>query len=172
MPYKSREVAKQKHHEYYLKNKERILERAKRYIETHREAHRATCIRWNERNKEKMDEYYAQWRKDNPEKIRLKDEKYKDSLRDECFAAYGNRCVCCGEDRKEFFAMHHMDEDGARHRKEEKKLRQSAGIHKWLKEHSYPPNFCILCHNCNSARQYYGYCPHERELEAGISVAC
>jgi hypothetical protein len=57
MPYKDPEVAKQKAHEYYLKNKERILERSKEYVETHREEHRATCIRWNERNKEKMDEY-------------------------------------------------------------------------------------------------------------------
>jgi len=36
----------------------------------------------------------------------------------------------------------------------------------WLKRHGYPADeFRVLCHNCNAARGYYGYCPHERDKE-------
>jgi hypothetical protein len=32
----------------------------------------------------------------------------------------------------------------------------------WLKRNGYPKGFRVLCHNCNSARGLYGYCPHKR----------
>jgi hypothetical protein len=162
-------LARQK--EYYERNKKRILERQREYVATHKEQHAATCKRWAKKNKKKMDAYYAQWRSENQEKVQQKQKKYKGRLRDECFSHYGDKCSCCGEHRKEFFAMHHIEGGGRQHRLTEKMLQQGGGIYLWLKRHGYPKNFEIQCHNCNASRGYYGYCPHEREPESGISVS-
>jgi hypothetical protein len=35
----------------------------------------------------------------------------------------------------------------------------------WLKRQGWPEGFQVLCHNCNSSKGYYGYCPHEKERE-------
>jgi hypothetical protein len=32
----------------------------------------------------------------------------------------------------------------------------------WLRDNGWPEGYRVLCHNCNSARGLYGYCPHER----------
>ena len=80
--------------------------------------------------------------------------------RNEGLIAYGGKCECCGENRHEFLAIDHIDGTGGKHRKEDKYARKN--IFAWLKSRGYPKdNFRLLCHNCNGARAYYGYCPHE-----------
>lgn len=37
-----------------------------------------------------------------------------------------------------------------------------AHFYKWLEHNHFPPGFRVLCHNCNQARGFYGYCPHEK----------
>lgn len=76
------------------------------------------------------------------------------------FDHYGNRCECCGETRPEFFTIDHLNNDGAKHRKE---MGRGFKIHKWLLKHRFPDGFRLLCYNCNCSRGHYGYCPHERE---------
>jgi hypothetical protein len=34
-------------------------------------------------------------------------------------------------------------------------------MYTWLRNQGYPNGFRTLCHNCNLARGFYGYCPHE-----------
>jgi hypothetical protein len=34
-------------------------------------------------------------------------------------------------------------------------------IRKWIIDNNYPPDFQILCYNCNCAKGVYGYCPHQ-----------
>ena len=94
-------------------------------------------------------------------------EKYKrenDLLRERVLAAYGHKCECCGEDRKEFLALDHIDGGGQKHRRS-LGLSGGTGFHRWLEKNNYPPTIRILCHNCNCALGFYGYCPHERERE-------
>jgi len=96
---------------------------------------------------------YLQWWRSSREKLRM-----------DALTAYGGtppKCACCGEHRLEFLAIDHSNGDGAAHRR----AIGSAPIRKylWLKKHNYPPGFRVLCHNCNCARGFYGYCPHERE---------
>jgi hypothetical protein len=74
------------------------------------------------------------------------------------------KCSCCGEPRIEFLAMDHENDDGGEHRREIKAA-GSRTIYSWLKKHGYPTGFRVLCHNCNLARGFYGYCPHEKERE-------
>lgn len=71
------------------------------------------------------------------------------------------KCACCGERRNEFLALDHTDGSGAMHRKQLK----GTNIFDWLHTHGYPEGLRVLCHNCNCARGFYGYCPHEREVK-------
>jgi hypothetical protein len=32
-----------------------------------------------------------------------------------------------------------------------------------MKRNNFPPGFRVLCRNCNGARGFYGYCPHESQ---------
>lgn len=73
---------------------------------------------------------------------------------------YGGRCECCGEDTYEFLAIDHRDGGGAKHRAAMKS--GGSGIIDWIHRHNFPTGFRILCHSCNGAMGYYGYCPHER----------
>lgn len=85
-------------------------------------------------------------------------------LRLEAITAYGGKCACpgCQETRLEFLAIDHIDGGGNKHREQ---IGASNATHfcRWLKKNNFPPGFRVLCHNCNCARGYYDYCPHERE---------
>jgi hypothetical protein len=81
-------------------------------------------------------------------------------LREAVLVLYGYTCTCCGESRREFLSIEHINGGGTQHRKSmdcQKIYRQLLAEEKPL------PDYTLLCHNCNQARGYYGYCPHERE---------
>ena len=83
------------------------------------------------------------------------------SQRIQCLIAYGTVCACCGEDHYEFLAVDHIHGKGHEHRAA---LRRAGTVlYRWLVKNNFPPGFRVLCHNCNSALGFYGYCPHERE---------
>lgn len=73
--------------------------------------------------------------------------------------AYGHACVCCGESEERFLAIDHTNGGGGRHRKE---LGFSgARFYRWLRENGYPPEYQVLCTNCNWGKHVNGgYCPH------------
>ncbi len=82
-------------------------------------------------------------------------------LRAECIERYGNRCACCGETRKEFLAIDHINGGGKRHRKALNL--GGSDFYRWLKRNHFPKGFRVLCHNCNLALGFYGYCPHQSQ---------
>ncbi len=102
------------------------------------------------------------WYEANKESCAEVRKRYVTGLKDEVFAAYGGYvCKCCGERRKEFLTLDHVNGGGAKHRRE---LGRSVGkIYLWIKTNGFPPLFQVLCMNCNFARGLYGYCPHEKE---------
>jgi hypothetical protein len=67
-------------------------------------------------------------------------------------------CACCGESAVEFLAIDHIDGGGEQHRNHLKA--DGTSLYRWLIEQSFPVGYRVLCHNCNSALGYYGYCPH------------
>ena len=73
--------------------------------------------------------------------------------------AYGGKCVCCGENRIEFLSVNHPHNDGAEHRK---KIGRSC-TYPWLIRNDFPPEYELMCMNCNSSIGFYGYCPHKKE---------
>jgi hypothetical protein len=89
-------------------------------------------------------------------------------FRKDAIEHYGGNCACCGEATYEFLAIDHTDGNGNKHRKDNK-INPGRSTYRWLKMHSYPEGFRVLCHNCNMSRGFYGYCPHEQRKEAQIT---
>jgi hypothetical protein len=77
----------------------------------------------------------------------------------------GARCACCGETTIEFLTIDHVNGDGAKHRR---RLKESGGygglsLYRSIKRAGFPPDFQVLCYNCNVGRHRNGgVCPHRR----------
>lgn len=85
--------------------------------------------------------------------------RYRENARDTVYAAYGEKCVCCGESERMFLSIDHINNDGSKHRR----ILNGSGdqIYRWLIQHDFPPDFRILCFNCNLGRHRNGgNCPH------------
>jgi hypothetical protein len=81
-------------------------------------------------------------------------------LRLECIAAYGGRCVCCGEDHPRLLTIDHVNDDGAYERKS---IRSLPVLIAKLKREGWPRDrYQIMCFNCNCGRAHNGgVCPHK-----------
>lgn len=78
-------------------------------------------------------------------------------LRKQLLEGFGHICACCGETKKEFLALDHINGGGSAHRK----LKKSHAIYREVIKLGFPKDrFRLLCHNCNQSIGYYGYCPH------------
>jgi hypothetical protein len=95
----------------------------------------------------------AHWEK---EKERAKDRHKRN--REAVLTYYGHKCACCGEGRAEFLAVDHINGGGTQQRKTGQ---YSGYIGDWLVKQNYPDGYRLLCHNCNQALGFYGYCPHQ-----------
>jgi len=118
------------------------------------------------KDREKKNQYQREWQRKwiekNPDKHREHMKEYSKNyyrkIRKEVISHYGDKCICCGETTFEFLTIDHMDGDGNKHRI---KVSTSA-LPRWLKKNTYPPNFQILCYNCNNSKGIYGICPHKK----------
>ena len=90
---------------------------------------------------------------------KLKRRTRMQATRNEVLTHYGGRCACCGEEIIEFLGIDHINGGGYQHRKQI----HGTSIYSWLKRNNYPEGFRVLCHNCNMALGFYGYCPHKKE---------
>lgn len=98
----------------------------------------------------------------DPERAREYDRKSRAKNKADLFAAYGNKCACCGEDRPQFLSLDHINGDGGEHR------RRIGGatvlIYRDVKKQGYPKDrYRLLCFNCNMAYGLYGKCPHKHK---------
>lgn len=105
--------------------------------------------------------YQKAWYKRNKAKTQAAVRLHSQALRKEVIAKYGNKCACCGETAYEFLAIDHIHGGGCKERRE-KKFPNSQTFFRYLSKNYEPTVYRVLCHNCNSARGYYGYCPHEQ----------
>lgn len=103
----------------------------------------------------------SQYEKHRTKRIR-KVKEYHNILRNEIFNKYGNSCACCGESRREFLCIDHINGGGNKHRKSIGN-QLGIGFYRWLRNNNWPQGFRTLCHNCNMALGFSGYCPHDRE---------
>jgi hypothetical protein len=126
---------------YYAKNKERLLGLKKLERKEHPGINKEYCKMAYIKNREKR---IAEAKKTRTTARALALEKY------------GGRCMCCGENRKEFLAIDHIGGGGKRHRKQH----GYKNLALWLMKKGWPTGYRVLCHNCNMSMGLYGYCPH------------
>ena len=69
------------------------------------------------------------------------------------------KCECCLIDTIEFLAIDHRNGGGQK----ERQTRSIQQIMTRIVRLGFPDDYRILCHNCNSAIGFYGYCPHNKE---------
>lgn len=117
-------------------------------------AHREERIKY-------ANEYGPKWRKRNPEKNRAIEIRHRRKLRVLALQSYGGKCACCGLEDQPFLSIDHINNDGARHRRQEKLKGSGYHLYAWLKKHNFPNGFQVLCYNCNLAKQHFGMCPHQ-----------
>lgn len=72
-------------------------------------------------------------------------------LKTEVFKYYSPQLKCtCGYDDIRALSIDHINNDGAKHRKELFKTKRGGGtsFYRWLKNNHYPEGFQVLCMNC------------------------
>lgn len=95
----------------------------------------------------------------NPEKFYIWGRQRHRELREALIKGYGGSCACCGEVAFEFLCIDHIHGGGNADRAQHK---SDIAFYKWLLQNGCPKdNYRLLCHNCNMAIGFYGYCPHE-----------
>jgi hypothetical protein len=131
--------------------------------------------------KERRTEVARIWRKNNPEKVKeiqtryRQTERYKNvKLKQQREYVFRKRsaildyysrgkmcCMCCGEDTYEFLALDHINGSGNEHRRQTSTT-SNHRLYNWIFENNFPPIFQVLCHNCNVAKGTKSLCPHKR----------
>ena len=108
---------------------------------------------------------------------KAKDKKRVDKIRLKVLQYYSKHlsksdipcCWCCGENfHIDFLAVDHIT--GRKEMDSELKLVKlgysssmvGTTLLTWIIKNNFPEGFKILCHNCNSAKGFYGKCPHEK----------
>ena len=86
-------------------------------------------------------------------------------MRLQVIAGYGGRCCCpgCNESHPEFLTIDHVNNDGASRRRENLHRESGRTLMRRIIRMNYPPEYQILCQNCNTAKGIYGVCPHSKE---------
>lgn len=147
--------AKKYHSNYYRDNKDDIKKKNKDYRKNHKRVVTEADKAWRKNNTEKIKLSHEKIRKKYRDKYNERKRMNRIDLKKEVFNHYGNKCLCCGENKFEFLTIDHINGGGTKHRKE-----VGADIYKWLKRNSYPDGYRVLCFNCNCSIAYSGYCPH------------
>jgi len=116
----------------------------------------------------KRKKYFQEYLKRNHEKITKYHQNYIFEKKKFVYTKYCKgtpNCACCGETEIQFLTIDHLNNDGAKHRKEINHRR----IILWLIEKNFPEGYQVLCWNCNSGRHYNGgICPHKDHYQKEI----
>ena len=89
---------------------------------------------------------------------------YLRRLKKRALDGYGHKCACCGEIRFEFLSFDHVENDGAKERREKGKKMNSGSLYRLIIKEGFPKRYQILCYNCNMALAFFGFCPHHPEI--------
>lgn len=116
-------IKKQKHN-YYLQNTEEIIERTSQYSKDNRNK----CNAWYKISKE--------------------------NLKNKVFSHYCEnaiiKCRHCGKDNIDILTLDHINNNGNEHRKQLfNKHIGGYNFYQWVKKNNFPPDYQVLCHNCN-----------------------
>lgn len=117
--------------------------------------------RCKECEKQRMRNYMKNSGKLDNNKAKYHEEKWK--LFNQILDHYGHKCNCpkCLETNMKLLTVDHINNDGAKHRRDLGKGNKTINLYRYIIENNFPSEFQILCHNCNWGRSRYGICPHQ-----------
>jgi hypothetical protein len=98
---------------------------------------------------------------DNPEKVKETRRKHHWNIKSQILMHYGGKCACCGETDLKFLCIDHINNDGAKQRKEAGFTAGISSFYYWIKKNGFPTDLQVLCYNCNMAKALYKICPHK-----------
>lgn len=135
-----RRCVNHRHNSYYLADKASYIERARKSYEANKS---------------------SQWTPERRKRANENAKRYTEERRDIVLGHYGRECACCGEQNELFLTIDHINNDGAKMRKEHG---VSLTLYRWLIKNGFPEGFRTLCYNCNCGRaRNGGVCPHEEQ---------
>lgn len=116
-----------------------------------------------QKNPEKYRDKQNLWAAEHRELVRARYRARHRKVRETVIAKYGGKCQCpgCDVNQYEFLAIDHIHGGGCRERRE-KNFPNSQAFYAYLSKNYEPEKYQVLCHNCNSAKAFYGGCPHTR----------
>jgi len=72
------------------------------------------------------------------------------------------QCACCGEFTYDLLTIDHtLDKEHYNH----DKRCLGSDLVNWIIKNDFPPNFQILCMNCNWGKYKFGICPHKKIMQ-------
>jgi len=145
---------------YRKEHREQIAAQQKKYQKEHREDLLAYKREYYRAHRKQRTAQQKKYNKAHREQIKTRQKEYQRQLRLEVLNHYtpkGLRCACCGEDHVEFLCIDHVNGGGGKHRR---RVGGGSSTYRWLKRHSFPSGFQVLCANCNMSLGLYGFCPH------------
>jgi len=145
--------------EYYQKHGEELREKRKLYYQQNKDKERVAHKDWVEKNREHVRVYNRKYskvyRQENKEQIEAVRQTWRSKLRIDVLTYYGNgklACVACGENRLPCLSIDHINNEGAKERREIKPKRgkrfSGMDFYSWLKHNNYPLGYQTLCMNC------------------------
>jgi hypothetical protein len=112
--------------------------------------------------KEQRIKRHKKWEENNKEyRRKFVNDKYRKN-KDIVIEAYGGRCQKCGYSDKRALCVDHVNGNG---RKQRKKM-SPAGILLYIIKANFPPQYQVLCSNCNvikmyESKEFPGYKSHQ-----------
>lgn len=89
--------------------------------------------------------------------------EYRIARKRKVYEAYGGFvCACCGNTREECLQIDHVNGGGHAHIKD---LGSNVKLYTWIINNNYPPDFQILCANCNWIKRFLGRCDCQDHLK-------
>ena len=128
---------------YYVTHRERLKEYVRRHgqTEAYRISHKKALAKFN--STEHGHQRWNQWRRIQNRRTRQR-----------AIAAYGGKCVICGESRYSFLTFDHIEENGALLRRVDRKNHSGSRFYYWALQTAPNPSLQVLCYNCNAAKAY------------------
>lgn len=92
-------------------------------------------------------------------------------LKEAAFKAYGGyTCACCNEAKAPcFLQLDHVNGDGCSHLGASGKRLKGDSLYRWLQKNNYPPEFQVLCADCNFAKGNEVECPHKEQTRSMLA---
>lgn len=121
----------------------------------------------NPANREKLKirhkAYYEETKEMRKEKMVAFSRRHRDELKLKVLTHYSNgklECANCGIPVYSVLTLDHLDNSGADHKRRLSKVGKASStkIYKDVIDNNYPPNYQVLCFNCNFHKEFMRRC--------------